>query len=236
MTFPSPPVFIGSVVFAVALTAAGAVLLHVMFARARAKYEMPAADKAVWRAADSLAQVGALTARWLTGDLSGQPGYWGPVDVDEQDAPGMTGVLIDCNRSSFLTFGSQAAYNGTGDDGAHWQQLAAVEGLINADDLTRLRGICAGTGITVDASGEGRAVTFRNRRAFTTFGARRTDLADDWTGYGICSPAAVAELQQACPVVVFDPEPGRDDRLWPTLARFAQHDAGSAQVSRTVKS
>ena len=45
MTSSSPIVIIGSVVFAVAVTAAGAILLRVMFARARAKYEMPAADK-----------------------------------------------------------------------------------------------------------------------------------------------------------------------------------------------
>ena len=236
MTSSSPILIIGSVAFAVAVTAAGAVLLRVMFARARAKYEMPAADKAVWRTAGSLKDVAALTARWLTGDLQGQPGYWGPVDVDEQEAPGMTDVLIRCNRAGFLTFGSQAGFDGTGDDGMRWQQLAAVEGLVGPDDLTRLREVCAGTGILVDASGDGQVVTFQNGRAFTTFGARRKDLDDDWTGYGICSPAAVAELQQAFPVVVYDPAPGRDDRLWPTLARFAQHDMESPQVSRTVES
>jgi len=224
-----------SALIAVAATGTGALVLHWMSARARAEYDMPDEDKVVWRTAASLADVAALTARWLTGELRGQPGYCGPVDVDEEDAPGMTDVLISCNRAGFLTASSQAGYDGAGYDGAHWRQFAAVDGLISDADLPLLHAALAGTGMVVDASGDGQAVTFRQGHAYTWFGRRRkrTDLADDWTGYGICSPAAVAELLRACPVVVYDPEPGRDDRLWPALADFAeqlQRRGGTAGV------
>jgi hypothetical protein len=205
-------------------TGTAALVLRWLFARARAEYDMPEQDKAIWRTAASLADVAALTARWLAGELRGQPGYCGPVDVDEQDAPGMTDVLISCNRAGFLTGSSQAGHDGAGYDGAHWQQFAAVDALISPADLPLLHAAVAGTGIVVDASGDGQPVTFRQGHSITWFGRRRkrTDLADDWTGYGICSPTAIAELLQACPVVVYDPEPGRDDRLWPALAHFAE--------------
>jgi hypothetical protein len=220
----SIPTIIVSAAIAVAVTGVGALVLRRMNARFRAEYDMSDEDKAVWRTAASLTDVAELTARWLTGELSGQPGYCGPVDVDEEDAPGMTAVLISCNRAGFLTGSSQASYDGTGHDGAHWQQLAAVDGMIGPANLPLLRSAMAGTGLVVDASGDGQAVTFREGRPFTCFGQRRkpADLADDWTGYGVCSPAAVAELMQARPVVVYDPEPGRDDRLWPALANFAE--------------
>ena len=211
-----------AVPIAVVVTAVGALILRWVSARTRAKYDMPDADKAVWRTAASLADVAALTAQWLTGELRGQPGYCGPVDVDEPDAPGMTDALIACNRAGMLTCGSQAGFGGTDVDGAHWQQLAAVDALIRGTDLPLLHAAVEGTGITVDASGDGQAVTFRQHRACTWFGRRRRDLADDWTGYGLCLPDAITELKQACPVVLYDPEPGRNDRLWPALARAAE--------------
>jgi hypothetical protein len=101
------------------------------------------------------------------------------VDVDEQEAPGMTDVLVRCNRAGFLTFGSQAGFDGTGDDGIRWQQLAAVDGLVGPDYLARLREACAGTGIVVDASGDGQVVSFQRGRAFTTFGAHPEPGRDD---------------------------------------------------------
>lgn len=89
---------------------------------------MPEADKAVWAEARSLAAVAARTARWLTGELAGQPGYCGPVDVDEDTAPGMTQVLIACKLAGFLTENSQAGSDEPGYDGAGWRQVAAVDG------------------------------------------------------------------------------------------------------------
>ncbi len=81
-------------------------------------------DRSLWAAARSLADLGELTALWLDGSIASQPGYYGPCDVDEDDAPGLTDTLILLNRAGYVTFGSQAGY-----DGAPWQQLAAVEGL-----------------------------------------------------------------------------------------------------------
>lgn len=210
----------GSVIAGALASAAIAFLLWAAFTVAR--YEMSAQDKAAWAGARSLPEVADLTARWLTGELAAQPGYFGKADVDEDRAPGMTSALIACNRAGFLTYGSQAGAESPGFDGAGWRLVAAAEGLIPADRLTRLRPAAADAGLLVDASGAGQVVTWRAGRPYTVFGSRRDDLADDWTGYGICHPDAIAELEAAQPVVVYDPDPGRNDRLWPALARFAQ--------------
>ncbi|MBL7261367.1 DUF6919 domain-containing protein [Paractinoplanes lichenicola] len=59
-------------------------------------------DRPLWRAAESLDEVAALTARWLSGGIRSQPGYGGTVDVDEDDAQGLTAALIACNRAGFF--------------------------------------------------------------------------------------------------------------------------------------
>jgi hypothetical protein len=69
-----------------------------------------------------------LTVGWLLGDLRSQPGYYGPVDVDEQDAPGLTQALVACNRAGWLTRNSQAGVVETAKGGVRWEQLAWVAG------------------------------------------------------------------------------------------------------------
>jgi hypothetical protein len=83
----------------------------------------------IWAAARSLNDLCALTERWLRADLATQPGYSGSVDVDEEEAPGLTDACIALNRAGFLTRNSQAGFDGTGYDGARWTQLAAVDGI-----------------------------------------------------------------------------------------------------------
>lgn len=187
---------------------------------------MSDADKAVWAACATAADVRAATVRWLTGTLRSQPGYCGPVDVDEDDAPGLTGTLVALNRAGVLTTQSQAAADGAGFDGAHWRQVAAVQGLADDATVAWLAETVAGTGLelAVDCWVE---VTFRDGRPFTRFGGgwSRSEvrrLRDCWTGYGVCRRSAVDELVACRWVVVFDPEFGRDDRLWPTLRAAAE--------------
>jgi hypothetical protein len=47
-------------------------------------------DRGRWADAASLADLARLTEAWLTGEVASQPGYHGPVDVDE----GTTGGLV----------------------------------------------------------------------------------------------------------------------------------------------
>jgi hypothetical protein len=140
-------------------------------------------------------------------------------------APGLTDALVALNRAGVLTKNSQAGEDGPGFDGALWVQFAAVDGL--ADDATVgwLADAIAWTGLQL-AVNRWVDVTFREGQPCTRFGgewtrAMRKHIRDDWTGYGICQPEAVAELAASNWVVVYDPEPGRNDRLWPLLTAAA---------------
>jgi hypothetical protein len=216
-------------VIAVPLAAAAAIAVP-MFIHSRARRleragGMTAAVKARWAAAESLADVAELTAQWLLGQLPAQPGYHGPVDVDDLDDDvdvplGMAGLLAGVNRAGMLTTGSQVGYTGPGYRG-DWQQNAAVEGLIGGGDFRRLQQLCQQAGVKTAIGGPGVTVTVHNGRRWTIFGAARTDLGDTWTGYGMCGAGAGAALKTALAVVVYDPEPGRNDRLWKVLAEFA---------------
>lgn len=193
---------------------------YVLRRRAQA-YEdagMTAEIKAQWAATNNLHDVAQLTARWLRGELGAQPGYYGPVDVDEDDVPGLAELLAKVNEAGFLTTGSQAGFDGLAYRG-HWKQFAAVEGLIQGPEARVLRA-ALDADLEMDLTGKGVVVTVHNGQSWTTFGAKRDDLADAWTGYGICGATAVDQLQYALPVVVYDPEPGRNDRLWDALRTF----------------
>jgi hypothetical protein len=193
---------------------------------------MSDADEAVWAACATAADVRAATVLWLTGAIRSQPGYCGPVDVDEDDAPGLTDALVALNRAGVLTNNSQAGADCAGFDGAHWQQFAAVDGL--ADDATVgwLVESLFGTGLQI-AVNSWVDVTFRDGRRYTRFGGEwsrkmRRHLRDEWTGYGVCQSSAVDELLACRRVVMYDPAFGRDDRLWPTLRAAAEAREGAS--------
>ncbi len=56
-------------------------------------------DHARWQRAETLQDLADLTASWLSGDIASQPGYYGRVDVDEDDAPGLTAALVASTES-----------------------------------------------------------------------------------------------------------------------------------------
>jgi hypothetical protein len=184
-------------------------------------------SRQLWAAARTLQDLGDLTAAWLDGSIESQPSYYGPVDVDEADAPGLTDTLVNLNRAGYVTGSSQAGFDGIGADGAHWRQLAAVEGFAGPDMYARLCDVVVGTRFRVVAwpckfgwhRGAGVPVTFREGRHYTTFGMQ-LDASDIGELYDGCSAEAIAAVCEATQVTVYDPEPGSND-LWPTLARAA---------------
>lgn len=223
------------VAIAVPVVAAVTMLLRRRTLRLERASGMTAQVKARWAATESLADVAELTAQWLLGLLPAQPGYHGGVDVDDLDDSvdvpvGMAGLLAGVNRAGLLTTGSQIGYTGPG-YGGDWQQNAAVEGLIGGDDYRRLQQLCQQAGAKTAIGGPGVTVTIHNGRRWTIFGAARHDLGDTWTGYGMCGRRAVDELKTALAVVVYDPEPGRNDRLWGALAEFAGQTGPFQQLS-----
>lgn len=193
---------------------------------------MSRADRARWEACASLADVARLTAAWLRGEIASQPGYIGRSDVDEDVVRGMAELLAAVNDAGFLTNSSQA---GVVASNTGWVQLAAVSGFATPEVLARLRAV-------VDrhpelslvecrkASAFGTdpvcPVTFRHGYPWTDFGNAMPvgDIRDDWTGYGMCRPEAVAEVLAAQQVVIVDRLAGRNEILWPALAEFAGSD------------
>jgi hypothetical protein len=192
-------------------------------------------EQALWESAASLSDVGEYTAQWLEGRIEHQPGYCASVDVDEDEVPGLAALLAACCRSGYVTTNSQAAANCRGFDGAWWEQRAAVEGFAGDATLDRLTAMANAARLAIQAgrvvqrTSHRHAVTVTKRegRPVTGFGVlvSRSDLADDHVGYGICSPSAIDDLINAWQVLVYDPEWGRNDRLWPALARFV-HEGG----------
>lgn len=187
-------------------------------------------DLAAWQSARTLADLGELTARWIEGDLASQPGYCGPSDIED---PALIPLLARLNRAGFMTTGSQAAFDGTGYDGTHWQQRAAVEGFTDSwelmDRLRDLRGIARGFAVIVHRPEtlprwryhyeRAAVVTMRDDRDYTRFGAQlpRRHIRDSLIGYGICHPDAVKALCSAWQVTVIDLAWGRPDALWRAL-------------------
>lgn len=163
---------------------------------------------------------------WLAGELPWAPGYDSPVDVDEDEAPGLTSTLIAMNQAGFLTTSSQAGSAGLGYDGAYWTQLASVEGHGDLTRLETLRTRLVGSGFRIDWKPvspdrgftlNGVIVTRREGRRFTTFGNQlnRRQLRFEFTG---CSANALAAIEAAQQFVIWDPLVGRNT-LWPTLHR-----------------
>ena len=173
--------------------------------------EMSDADYAVWAGCATASDVRAATIGWLVGDVQSQPGYCGPVDVDEDEAPGLTDALVALNRAGMLTTDSQAGENTIGYDGAHWWSYAAVEGLADEETVEWLTTVAGYAGLAVSVD-QWTDVTFREGAPFTRFGG-----PDDLDAFDICQPSAVAELAKCRTVLVYDPVAGRNDRLWPTL-------------------
>ncbi|MGW0904989.1 DUF6919 domain-containing protein [Streptomyces sp. NPDC002853] len=203
-----------------------------MFARLR----KIRADRRLWAAAQSFAELGELMARWLEGDLSVWPGYapgYGPDDETSELIP----VLAAANRAGFLTDQSQPGCDGPGFDGARWQQRAAVSGLVaDVRLLSRIRRVCEDAGLLVMLFSPTQGlwshevpVSFRDGVTVTSFGrelsARERRFV--WRGIG---RSVMAQVVDAWQVTIIDLEDGRNDRLWPALAE-ALHPAAPSPLA-----
>ncbi len=91
---------------------------------------MSRSDRRCWRSAQTVADLGALMALWLEGDLRSWPGYMPGCGPDEETAH-LVPSLAALNRAGFLTIASQPGEAGVGHDGSWWEQRAAVEGFVS---------------------------------------------------------------------------------------------------------
>jgi hypothetical protein len=170
---------------------------------------MKRADRAAWRSARTMANLGELVVAWLAGQLQQTPGHLGPPCAETIP---LIPALAAANRAGFVTDNSQAA----GRDGARvWE--AWVCGFATDGTLARLRAAVAGTPLILEAC-RGRVHGGHRRgqcprREVTGFWLRRC-------------PDAYRELAVTWHVTITDPAPGRNDRLWPVLETFATIPGG----------
>jgi hypothetical protein len=230
------------IAFVIAAAWAVAALAVAAVRRLRCREDrMSRADRAAWRTARTLEDIGEMTACWLEGIIASHPGYCGPSDIED---PALVPLLARLNRAGFVTECSQPGSGGTGQDGGRWKQRAAVEGYASAPVALRLRFAAQEAGMHVIAYGpqslprwryrDERAVAVTRtdggdpaspaRRAdgcdYTWFGtqAPRRHVRSKITGYGICRRAAVKALCQSWQVTIIDPEWGRQaSPLWDVL-------------------
>lgn len=168
-----------------------------------------------WAAAASLADLGAVNVRWLSGELPRLPNYLGPVDVDEHLAPGLTAALVAANRAGYVTDNSQG---GAVFSAGSWQ-LAWVSGVASPEFAARLAAGARAAGFEAHLWRRGnrrRTVTWDAGHAFTRDGwAHPRTVADEM--FPDVGPAGRAAVLAARQLSIVDPVPGRNT-LWRWLA------------------
>jgi hypothetical protein len=214
---------------------------------------MKRADRKLWQQARTLQDLADLTCRWLAGEMESQPGYVGPVDIDQHLATWIGQALRDLCGIGFITRDSQGGWAGEDAEGEYIVQTPAVTGyttqetaealeqylpgwvLVEHRPAVRRRGSKGGRGWTV-TSVDGEPVTVYGRSM------PRDDFDFEWEDAG---PQAVKEVRKARLLTIMDTdwEPGHhpmrepEHDFWLVLiaaaaqVRFARRFQGSATAS-----
>jgi hypothetical protein len=178
-------------------------------------------DLARWRAARTLTDLGELTAQWLNGAIAYTPTYCGP----ESETTPLIPVLAACNRAGFVTTHSQP---GEALDEHGGAQRADVSGFASSKTFARLMAAVADADLIITAAraaadedlGPFINITLDEGDEFTWDGGAMTQRQIE-AAYRKDCPDAVEALCRAWQVTLIDPQWGRNDVLWPMLARFA---------------
>jgi hypothetical protein len=205
------------------------------------RYQVRRAERKPWTEAETLADLGELTARWAEGTAKYHPGGYdeGPAEETLEIAP----ALVTLNRSGFVTSGSQPGESAeVGYDGDLWWQRAAVDGFTDPDTADRLEDACDAAGLVFINNGPARLRTNWRDAVPATVKAPSDVTEDppaegcpDEAGYYVTtcfgthlSRRAVRfefdgfgadALLAAEQITVIDPVFGRKDLLWDTLIK-----------------
>lgn len=197
---------------------------------------MSRTDRERWSAARDLQDLGRLTALWLEGDITSQPGYapgYGPDEETEALVP----VLARANRAGFLTDGSQPGEADTiGFDGEFWTQRAAVEGFLVPKRAPELIATARRAGLIVIAHTvlnrrfarrcpEFIDVTLRGNRVHTGFGGQRR-ARDIRFQYAECHRDAINAVINSWQVTIAAPAYGPDQIVWEVVNDWAVNHGG----------
>ncbi|MEU9415188.1 hypothetical protein [Streptomyces sp. NPDC048272] len=174
----------------------------------------------VWRDARTIADIGQVMARWLTGEVRGWSGHDDGVDSETRH---LLPTLVALNRAGIVTTNSQPGEVGAGYDGAHWRQRAFLAAIIDDRNplLDRVIRTASSAGMTVIRGNKYPGLTVltdRNGEPQMALAGSlpRNHLAREWS---CLSGAGLRELRKQGAVLhIIDPVWGRDDRLWPALA------------------
>lgn len=172
---------------------------------------MPADQRERWQVARSVRDLGRTGALYLEGHIPSQPAYQPGFGID-QETRDLVPVLSRANRAGFYTTCSQPALHpGYPDLNAYVVGFADER---NAQELYRL--LC-GSGLSY--------LLYRTRHRYVLaergkVGSRPLKQREIRLFYDDCHPIAVEALVDAVQVVIEDPVPGRDDRLWPLLEAY----------------
>lgn len=183
-----------------------------------------------WATARTVADLAALTARWLEGDLASQPGWepgYGPDDETAELVP----VLALLNRAGVLTRCSQpGGVSSDGDQSAvpEWEQRATVDGYASPDLAHRLARAATAAGLMAVihpiecrwwVRGDRYAGLEMSREdgIGVTWGGRQPHRREVVGAFGQCHHDAVAALLCSVYLTVMDPVWRRNTVLWPVL-------------------
>jgi hypothetical protein len=164
-------------------------------------------DRRAWASAATWDDLGQLVVAWLHGELEQTPGHLGPPCAETIP---LIPALEAANRGGFVTDNSQQA---AGCPGSGWE--AWVEGFASDDTLARLRATVEGTRLTVAAC------RGSHHEGHPGLILRFCPWRDSVAFWSARCPALAGQLADAWYVTIADPEPARNDLLWPALAAFA---------------
>jgi hypothetical protein len=171
-----------------------------------------------WRQAETLADLGELTARWLVGEVDDYPCYGGPVDPETVL---LVEELAQFNRHGLVTIFSQP---GQPVDEIGFGQRAAVAGFCAVKTAKRLARLGLHSDLLIMAFKPGEQggypvpISLADRRP-------RMFQGESW-GYEelrcfatALNNEAMTALEAAWKVCVIDLQWGRNDYLWPQVAK-----------------
>lgn len=168
---------------------------------------MSHSDAARWASCRDMADLGEMVVAWLNGEVAQNPGHCGPPCAETIP---LIPVLTAVNRAGFVTDNSQRA-DSSGD--RTWN--AWVSGWADDATLARIRAATTGAGLSAAAC---RRTSHECDRMPSFWFCPWHDSVCFW--WDRC-PAMGNAFNDLWYVNVEDPEPGRNDRLWPALEAFA---------------
>jgi hypothetical protein len=193
----------------------------------RDEYGRLLADRGVWRQATTLAAAGELTARWLEGGSSYQPGHFA-AGFDEETVP-LAGALAELNRNGLFTRESQPGRKT--DSGA---QREYVTGFCTAGVAGQLLDLSTRTELVTVAHAPGESsraaipVTLAGSDVTLVLGSSENPVAEDqirdWADETNDTLALL--LADSWYVEVLDPVWGRTGVLLPATLSALHSSAG----------